>query len=191
MTTLYTILLCASAYDTGTPTLRDIVDAHSRKNEYGYPVDIRWQDLLDDLFRRGRLRKPAKNNTCLPLESFESYGEVLLCDGTPAGLFLVWDGDTLAEADIFAIPEHLYRDDLEERLPLGTLILPEGTTVRMRNADGKTTPVELLSLRRDPDSRLLTVKTRWAYKNIIEEFARDLHVADIYQILQTINPATR
>ncbi len=186
MKTIYTTLLRAprDSNTDGTPSLEDIVFAHADKNYYGYPTNIRWQELFEDLKTRGRWKKPGKNNGRITIEAYESFGEVLLCDGTPAGLYLTWYHDTLQAVELFEIPENNYRDTLDKYVPLGTLTIPDGITMPMRNKDGTTTQVDLISIRRDTESGLLLVKTRWTDVETFEDFAHDLPVADIYQILQ-------
>lgn len=191
MSTIFkTIRYVGQDHPAGTPSLKDIVFAHADRNDYGNPTNIRWQELYEDLLKRGRWKKPPKGGECVTIDELDNFGEVLLKDGTPAGLCLSWYDEVLEGAYLFDIPEHRYREALEERLPIGTLLLPEGTSVRMKNADGEQTAVgvvELVSISREPDTGLLLVKTRWPGA-VIEEYAQDLHVADIYQILCAINP---
>lgn len=189
-TTYKTIRYVGQDHPAGTPSLEDIVFAHTKKDRYGYPTDIRWQELYDDLLARGRWKKPPKGCKELVLDYYDSFGEVLLSNGTPQGLYLSWYDGVLQGVYLFDIPEQHYREALEERLPIGTLLLPEGTSVRMQNACGEQTAdgvVELVSVSREPGTGLLLVKTRWP-GSVIEEYASDLHVADIYQILCAINP---
>lgn len=186
MSTIFNIIRYAGHdHPDGTSSIDDIVFEHADKNDYGYPTNIRWQELFEDLLKRGRWKKPPKGGGYLMLDEGDTFGEVLLKDGTPAGLRLSWYDGVLQGANLFDIPEQHYREALEERLPIGTLILPAGTSIRMQNADGKQTAVgviKLVSISREPDTGLLLVKTRWPGA-IIEEYAHDLHVADIYQIL--------
>ena len=183
-----TLLRTRSLSESTRAALTDTVFAHARRNKYGYPDSIRWQELFDDLNRKGLLSKPGTLTAVIFIESWETYGTVLLPDGTPAGMYLVWYNGDLQAIHVFEIPERKYRGELERHLPVGTLLLQEDTVIPMHNADGSTSPAVLESVRRDPQSGLLLVKTRWTDSGTNEEFARDLPVADIYQILLAISP---
>jgi len=183
MSTNYsTIRYVGQEHPAGTPSLKDIVFAHADRNAYGNPTNIRWQELYNDLQKRGHWKKPPKGCKELALDYNGSFGEVLLSDGTPAGLRLSWYDGVLQGAYLFDIPEQHYRKALEERLPIGTLLLPAGTEIAMRNEDGSRSVVVLFSLTREeaPNSPLL-VNTEWGLGN-----ANDLHISDIYQILRLV-----
>lgn len=183
MSTIYTtIRYVGQNHPAGTPSLEDIVFAHADKNDYGNPTNIRWQELFEDLLTRGRWMKPPKGCKELALDYYDSFGEVLLSDGTPAGLRLSWYDNTLQGVYLFDIPEHRYREALDERLPIGTLILPAGTEIAMRNEDGTRSVVVLFDIRREAPNEPLLVNTE--LKGL--EYARNLHISDIYQILYAV-----
>lgn len=186
MSTIYkTLRYVEQNHPDGTPSLEDIVFAHADKNDYSNPTNIRWQELFEDLLTRGRWMKPPKGCKELALDYYDSFGEVLLSDGTPAGLRLSWYDNTLQGVYLFDIPEHRYREALEECLTIGTLLLPTATEISMRNEEGTRTVVVLFGLTREAPNAPLLVKTGWP-SNDIEEYARDLHVSDIYEILRAV-----
>lgn len=181
MSTNYKIIqYVGQDHPAGTPSLEDIVFAHADKDPYGYPTNIRWQELYKDLLKSGRWKKPAKGCKELTLEDGDTFGEVLLSDGTPAGLRLSWFDGVLQGAYLFDIPEQHYREALEERLPIGTLVLPAGTEIAMRNEDGTRSKVVLFDIRREAPNEPLLVNFDWPI------YARDLHISDIYQILRIV-----
>lgn len=183
MSTIYkTIRYVGQNHPAGTPSLEDIVFAHADRNDYGNTTNIRWQELYNDLQKRGHWKKPPKGCKELALEDGDTFGEVLLSDGTPAGLHPSWYDGVLQGVYLLDIPERHYREALEERLPIGTLLPPTGTEIAMRNEDGTRDKVVLFDIRREeaPNSPLLVNTERG-----LEE-ARDLHISDIYQILRIV-----
>jgi len=167
--------------------LLGILNAHSTPNQDGYPSAVRWQDLFDDLRGRGLLRKPADEDDAVTVDpNWDTYAEVLLPDGKPAGIRTIWYDDTLCGVYVFEIPERHYRDILEDKLHKGTLLLPEGTKVTFRDADGNPEAFDLVAIRRETADGALLVRYRNDAHGEIEDYARDLSVADIYQILITL-----
>ena len=188
MLCIYGLLLQTPHDDDNTRApLLETVRKHSQQNDNGYPVNIRWQALLDELLSNGLLRQPHPDYDSICIDpNQEVYAVACLPDGTPAGITIRYDERTPDAVSVFRIPEQHFRDALEDTLRKGTLLLPDNTRVTLRDANGKPERIELLSLRRDTPSGHLLVRYRNQQCGENEDYANDLAVADIYQILLAI-----
>ena len=120
------------------------------------------------------------NPPCTVVDEHEEYGD---------GNYIVsrWDLSALEKTLLFYIrprPTSVALSSLlADAVPVGTLVLPAGTTARFRSPEGETEEYELLSVAVEDRQPLVRYRLRGEY---FTDYGRDMSPEDLSEVLRVI-----